>query len=763
MNMSDEPLNTTRIANALRDLADAVEQPEKREDPVPVLTWEADAEDTDIIVPPESSSLHQAFADGTYPEWLYTEAVHEQNEPHIATDIARELEKIRLLPSDQRLEEYNWIVRYYSRSNKSFEGTSLKLYDYTGYSDEHIQSGSYDSVHFANALLARLKEYDAACVVPVIQQVRDYLVRNFSNTNILFLGRDFCSTYLYIINPGSGGTGSGGLDRKNLFLSNVSRYVRDVALGGSTTELRLVLERIGLTKSVLLQKGLLIADSCMQGKIPAIILKSLALGMDESERYQFLTQCGVRYLKSSRIQGRTIAEKTIEIGKVKAALTDADLDTVLAQRIERIEEFPVDYPKLVQEFVPRRHKIFEWRPKLSLIAMGIEVDELGPRLVANEPTTPSEKVLSLLGLYGEIELMKAALAELVTADGILTPRGLARIEHDVDIEKTLPNEHHGNFEPSKMALEISLLEEKYAINHAVAKRTGHHVVSASTYEKPVPLEPGWFLREIEAALRSGGIEGLRAWQNQPVVNVGSVAVMRTSRRGESNCLYELVINGKVIYRFKDIVGEGNNVKVYSTEKNSVVKVIKDPKHVRKNLLLAWAEPVVRDAGIRTAKVLGVSPTGLYLEQEAVPGTSLESLYGESQSIPAAICERAVHDFRAAKKLIAEKGIWLDLKSANYHIAEDPASDGGFALVNVDYAPRLNPTYYRYFQNPASGGTGSEDTVDTLSEEEKMKLAILTEKDRRELTEDEFLDKFFHHDVRKRCKRIADAAKAGPKK
>ena len=710
---------------------------------VPVLQWEENADTDASIGISEISTLHEAFADGTYPEWLHGEAVHEQNEPHIAADIARELEEIRLLPSDQRLEEYNWIVRYYSRSNKSFEETSLRLYDYAGYSDQDIQTGTYDSVRLANGLLARLKEYDATCVVPVIQQVRDYLVRNFSNTNILFLGRDFCSTYLYIVNPASGGTGSGGLDRKNLFLSNVSRYVRDVALGGSTTELRLVLERIGLTKSVLLQKGLLVADSCMQGKIPAIILKSLALGMDESERYRFLTRCDVRYLKSSRIQGRTIAEKTIEIGKAKAALTEEDLNTILAQRIERIEEFPITYPALVEEFVPRRHKIFEWRPKLSLIAMGIEVDELGPRLVANEPTTPSEKVLSLLGLYGEIELMKAALVET---------------DSTRDIEQTSPNEHHGDFEPSKMALEIALLDPAVG----GTRRMGHHIVSASTpvprnagYEKPVPLEPGWFLREIEAALRSGGIEGLRAWQNQPVANVGSVAVMRTSRRGESNCLYELVINGKLIYRFKDIVGEGNNVKVYSTEKNSVVKVIKDPRHVRKNLLLAWAEPVVRNAGIRTAKVLGVSPTGLYLEQEAVPGTSLESLYGESQSIPAVICERAVHDFRAAKKLIAEKGIWLDLKSANYHMAEDGS------IVNVDYAPRLNPTYYRYFQNdPASSGASPNKDLDAAAElksdEEKMKLAIQTEKSRRELTEDEFLDKFFHHDVRKRCKRAEGA-------
>ena len=695
--------------------------------------------------PPDTvaiSTLQQAFADGTYPEWLEREAKREQNEPHILKDIAKEFEEMKLLSPEQRLEEYNWIVRYYSRSNKNFETTSLKLYDYTNCSEEDIQSGTYDSTRIAESLLARLKDYDATCVVPIVQQVREYLVRNFSNTNVLFLGRDFCSAYLYIVNEGV-------LDRNNLFLSNISRYVRDVALGGSTTELRLVLERIGLTKSVLLQKGLLVADSCMQGKIPAIILKSLAMGMEETERYRFLTRSNIRYLKSSRTDGLTIAEKTTQIGKDKEALSDDDLSLILAHRIERIEEFPVNYPQLVEEFVPRRHKVFEWRPKLSLISMGIEVDELGPRLVANEPVTPSEKVLSLLGLYGEIELSKAALAQQVTEQGYLTPQGLANPKRD--IEQTDPSAHHGNFEQSKMALEISLLEEKYTINHAIAKRMGHHIVSASTYQKPTPLEAGWFLKEIEQALRTGGIEGLRAWQNQPVTNVGSVAVMRTSRRTEgSNALYELVINGKVIYRFKDIIGEGNNVKVYTTENNSVVKVIKDPKHVRKNLLLAWAEPIVREAGIQTAKVLDVSPTGLYLEQEAVPGDSLESLYGESRNIPGAICEKAVQDFRAAKKLITEKGIWLDLKSANYHLSKDGS------IVNVDYAPRLNPTYYRYFQNDPDSAETQEST---RSEQDRMELAVKTEKERRNLTEDEFLDKFFHHDVRKRCKKVAeDAAK-----
>lgn len=653
----------------------------------------------------EGESLQESFANGTYPEWIDREVAREEVSPHIEDDITAVFKAMKTLTPEQRMEDYNWIVRYYSRSNKGFEETSLKLYDHIGCSEDDIRSGTYKSRSVAKALLARLRDYDAQCIVPVVKQVRDDLVKNFTESNVLFLGRDFCSAYLYII---KGLTAGGPLKRENLFLSNISRYVRDVALGGQTTELRLVLERLGLTKDVLLQKGLLVADSCMQGKIPAIIFKSLALNMNPEERYSFLTRCEIRYLKSSRTEGLTLAEKTAKVGDATKKLTDEDLDTILAHRIQRITEFNITYPDLVKEYLPRRHKIFEWRPKLALISMGIIVDAQGARLIADEPKTPSEKVLSLLGLYGEIQFAKAAVIER---------------SESLNKEPVAVRPEHGNFNPQKMALEVSLLDPTVRRD---SKPVGHHVTSNNRpgviYTPPAPLQQGWFLKEIDKALQ-GGIEGLREWQSKVDPNVGSVAVMKTK---DLVYLYELVINGKLIYRFKDIVGEGNNVKVYVAENGNIVKVIKDPKHVRKNLMLAWAEPIVRAAGIETAKVLNVSPTGLYLEQEVVPGDSLETIYGDPDAgikIPSSLSDKVLAHFHAGKKLVKEKGIWLDLKSANYHLSPESGN-----IVNVDYAPRLNPTFYRYFQtDPLEAESGK----------------------RRDLKDDEFLDKFFHHDVRKR--------------
>lgn len=679
------------------------------------------------LVPPQAG-LQEAFANGTYPEWVVQEAVKESRTPHILNDITSELEAMKLLSPEQRTEDYNWIVRYYSRSNKAFESTSLKLAENIGCPEEHIRSGIYDSVAVASHLLSQLKQYDSTYIVPIIEQVRNYLIQNFPNTNILFLGRDFCSAYLYIVNPSYSAVGmseAAELKRENLFLANVSRYVRDVAIGGKTTELRMVLERIGLTKEVLLARGLLIADSCMQGKIPAIILKSLALGMNEMERYHFLTHAHVRYLKSSRLTGECIADKTAALAACNPGMgiRDIDLETLLSNKLDMIEEFRVEYPEFVQEYLPRRHKLFEWRPKVSIIAMGITVDPTSSKasLIADEPKTPSEKILCLLGLYAEIQLLKTAQLS-------------AKVS-------TSPAPEHGDFNTKKMSLEIALLAESSKnISTFRGHRIGDLIVSNRKHNSAItPAKPGWFLKEIDKALENG-VEGLREWQNKPNPrDIGAVAVMRTN---DLSLPYELIINGETIYRFKDIVGEGNNVKVYLSEKGTIVKVIKDAKHVRKNLLLAWAEPLVREAGIRTAKVLSVSETGLYLEQEAMPGTSLEALYaspddrieGAGDHVPEHICEMALKDFHAAKKLLKEKDIWLDLKSANYHINTDNK------LVNVDYAPRLNTTFYRYFQtDPPFGGMGPETK-------------------RRDLTDKEFLEKFFHHDTKKRCKRLAEEKK-----
>ena len=56
--------------------------------------------------------LQKSFANGTYPEWIAKEMFREGLSPHILNDIAQELEAMKLLDPEQRLSDYNWIVRY---------------------------------------------------------------------------------------------------------------------------------------------------------------------------------------------------------------------------------------------------------------------------------------------------------------------------------------------------------------------------------------------------------------------------------------------------------------------------------------------------------------------------------------------------------------------------------------------------------------------------------------------------------------------------
>jgi len=632
-------------------------------------------------------SLQEAQNSGAYPQWLATQMRLEDESPHIHRDIAAELDVLKELRPDQRLEEFQWIGGYYSRSNQNFEPTSVKLDEAIGLSKEEIEKGTYQSTWIAQALLERLKTYDREIVVPIITQIRTSLEKNFPNTNLLFLGRDFCSVYLYIVEEGI-------LDRDNLFMANVSRYVRDVALGGKFNELRAALEQIGLTKERLLEKGLLVVDSCMKGKIPAAILKSLALGMDEHEAYRFLTHSGVRYLKSSRKEGTPIAEMAAKTG-VDGRLTRKHVQLLL-EELEMIEEFKIDYPTEVAEHVPRRHKLFEWRPKVACVAMGIDVDPSSGRvfLVSDDPKTPSEKILSLLGMYADMQLAKHAAQRRP----LLVPGGPGTNGHaGIPLFSGTTSRTFGN--PEKMALEVGLLD------HSVRVPTATRIPTKSGRE--------WvYKEEIDQAAR-GGIEGLKRWQERvDPSEVGSIAVLRTA--GNIDLPFELIVNGKSVRRIRELVGEGNNIKAYVSDRGTVLKVIKNTKYVRKNLLSVWAQDIIRPYGIRIARILETHPTGLYIEQEAVLGPSLEQLYGETEDVPENICIQALYHFRKAKELVQDKGIWLDLKSANYQIA-----DG--VIVNVDFTPRLNSTHYRYFKGD----------------------------DGHDLSDDEFLDLFFHYDARKR--------------
>lgn len=238
-----------------------------------------------------------------------------------------------------------------------------------------------------------------------------------------------------------------------------------------------------------------------------------------------------------------------------------------------------------------------------------------------------------------------------------------------------------------------------------------------------------YIGEIESALKSGGFRGLHKWVRvaNPRINSSSISVVDTH---DPSCPYELIVKGKPRHKLTGIVGEGANLKAYLSTNGNVIKVVKDVRNARKTFVLSWAEKVLASYGIPTAKVLHVHHDGLFVEQEHINSLSLEDQYGvpDSESdkantiehVPGHITRQVLDHFSKAKRLIKDRGVWLDLKSANYH-QQQAAETGAEQIINVDYVPRFHDLW-RYFED----GNGNE------------------------LTDEQFLDKFFHYRIRKTC-------------
>jgi hypothetical protein len=106
---------------------------------------------------------------------------------------------------------------------------------------------------------------------------------------------------------------------------------------------------------------------------------------------------------------------------------------------------------------------------------------------------------------------------------------------------------------------------------------------------------------------------------------------------------------------------------------------------------------------------------MIMEQEYVPGDSLEYTYGfGAKAMPKSIRDQVLAEWQKAERLSKERDIWLDVKAANYHVRNGQ-------VVCVDYTPRLNSGYWRYFFTQEGG---------------------------QPLNETQFIEEFLHHDIRK---------------
>ena len=543
----------------------------------------------EVELPPPSGeylALRDAVCEsqdrGFYPEWLREFSGTEEDDPRLRELVVEELRGISALDTATATAEVDRVLRYHSRKHGELEDTALRFPEAVPY---YRGGRVQDWGRFADDLIARVEWYDFRVMAPLCRQVGRWLAGNAGDRPVLFLGRDFTPPYVYLSAEKS------TVDPKTLHLARVSREVKDLVLRDGTSalwDLGSLLGQVGLTGGAL-SRGLVVADSCMNGKIPAVVFRALVTGMDNRAARAFLSRSLVVYAKSGRLAGEPLAERALRVGTGSDENDGRRLIWALLERLEGIEEFGLRVPDEVAEHADRRHKLFDWRPKAAPLPTGLTP---GGRTSSAASPSPSDRVLSLLGLRADLGLQR-----LGRLDGRVS-RAFAR-----------------------------------------------------------------------------GVRGARRWVRRAPVDVEPTV--------EGGGLWA---GDELLCRVKRVVGEGRNVVAWLTEAGTVAKVAK-PGMARKNLLLAWAEPLVRERGIDVARVLRVDRRGLVAEQEHV--LPLLAPLSPPTSVDRRLREGILSHYHAARRLAVERNVWLDLKVANYGVR-----DGRPVLL--DFVPRTNRTYFRFF-------------------------------------------------------------------
>lgn len=579
-----------------------------------------------------------AQSDGTYIKLLGKVASSQEARASIQDRLAAEFEALKALSAADRERAFQEVLYYYSNKHQRFKEGAAGLQNETGYDWQALVGGNYDSAKLGRSLLKGLERYEKRVMLPLLEQIQAELVRDFSGRNILFLGRDFSQAFLF--------TRLGDqLDPEKLFTLNISRAIRDQVNDGAKDQMRKLLAQIGLTREKLIKNGLVFLDSSMKGLIPKAVMRAVVEDLSEEEAYRFLSMTDIRYVKARPYQGPGFHQLLEQVKQPGGRISRQHADWLLSQDFP-IRVFSLRIPKERQGWdADHIHNLFEHLPKAVDSATGFSAKQGRIYLESPAPRTAAERISSLLGLSADIVLYSARTgkAEQVEAVG-----------------------------PASRKASISR-ELKRAF------------------------------QEIDQAAQQG-YAGMKNWQSLPPSReaLDTFANLALVRTGDRKYPYDLQLNGKTLYRLGEAFGEGRNVRVHPTDRGTVLKIIKDPANARKQLLQAWSEPVLRSYGIEVAEVLWTHPSGILLEQERIPGESLEDLYGHSEGgMPKEVRRQVLEMWNSSLRLAKEKDIWLDFKAANCHLRADGT------VVFVDFTPRLNKGFWRYFQEAPGGRQLSE--------------------------------------------------------
>ncbi len=700
-----------------------------------------------------------------YPQWLASLGDPREIQRQLVTQMTQELDLLKQGTQKEREKGFEALLFYYSEANGKFKKTPLALDEAVQYSWQDLIGGNYDSQLLSQRLVAGIASFGSDVIEPILEQVEAFILTHRSQSNIFCIGRDFTSSFLFL-------HWRNKVPQSQLFTLNVSRAIKDLVEDkGKTAELRQLLESIGLSKEVLLEKGLFFMDSSKAGKIPRAIMRALVEPMNAEESYRFLRKCSIQYIISSSSKGDDLTTQ-IEKAYQKKPWDKSILMEVL-DREWNIPEFSLKVPNRVKNYEPTdRHHFFEHHPKF--VGSSVDFVQEGglPFLKSNEPSSPSDRIASLMGLHADLNLRShfdptahhaAPVSISAPVNGIPyskseakrliyilkgkepgdknksqeiflewlnDPGSRAKLWHDwidskrlADVILILKNEIappviqewikgvEGLPDPKEEILEIKNGLITPLPQPMEAPKTVVTIPIASPASILEELNPHF--SEINAAAKNGA-KKLEEWREKSYSPAEQgISKISLKSTGNANFPYLLTTPERKI-RLRLKIGEGHNSEVYLSENFTAVKVSKESYNARKNMLQFWSHEKLTALGIQCPSPIWISRDALILEEQYIPSDPLEVLYGHGQPMPHEILQQILDIWKKLKAFAQETGIYFDFKSANVHLIED-------RLVFVDYGPRLNKGYWNYYFADPSHSPLDEAT---------------------------FLDRFLHYEIRR---------------
>ena len=624
--------------------------------------------------------IRRAQDTNRYYEYLRDNPVARKT---IEAAISAELAAIKKGSSGTRNAAFDTFMRYWSAKKNGFQTGALRFYDRVGITEKEIRKGNFEPKEIAGRLVDAVQIYLHKVLAPVLAQVEGELRRDLGDKNLVFLGRDFTSAYLWA-------RASGHLSKEQLFLINASRAVKDkINFSGKRSDGRRMLGQLGFDTAAA-KRGTAFLDSSMSGKIPAALLKAMVDKLKPEEIYQVLTRAEIRYVHTKRISGKTLPQLAKGSAGGDKKLTREAAMKVL-DRVYNIPTFDLVMPPdpdgregkegIAKYEQRRKHKLFEWLPKALTTAR--DFSSGGKGLQYNVPNTPELRLRSLLGLYADLELLETNRTRSYTVPKKTHRRPSAQRVVAVSVVDTKVPDHKASDDKAR---------DPKARDH-----------KALTLEQVTGSQPQSEFEAIDRAAKTG-VSGLLGWLQRPSGGVEArYSKMRVVSTGDKGVPYYLEVDGKRIFDMTGVVGYGKSVTVYLTTRNTVLKV---PSGVtvagkarrqsvpKKQLLDAWAGPIVAAAGIDVAKNLQWDKDGLWLEQEFISGKSLDHFVASdgTLNLPGSVKRQVTGLWKKAAALAKKQHVYLDFKAPNMVLTNDGR------LVNVDYVPLTKNRYYRYFHH-----------------------------------------------------------------